>query len=126
MANDYWNRLKADVRSRRKLTFLYGRAAIPGTFTAEVYHEDCPMPLAVVWFGFVGMNAIQIFNSFVFEYARRAGLRSYIHEQMLNSYPGRYVISGAGTKSGTAWMEAIGYKRTAAGFEFHPKQKKKK
>lgn len=120
---DYWKQLKADIRANRKLSFHFGCAAIPGTFTAEAYHEDCPMPLAVVWFGFFGLKGIQIQNSFTFELVRRAGLRTYIHEKMLAAYPSRYILSGAGTKSGSAWMKAVGYKQTDAGWEFHPKAK---
>ena len=119
----YWKTIKADIRASRKISMHWGRAAIPGTFTAEAYHEDCPMPLCVVWFGFFGLKGIEILNSFTFEYARRSGLRTYIHKQMLEAYPGRYILSGAGTKSGEAWMRVTGYKKTAAGWEFHQKTK---
>lgn len=121
----YWKTLQADIKAKRKLSFHFGRSAIPGTFTAEAYHEDCPMPLSVVWFGFFGLQWIQIQNSFTFEYVRRAGLRTYIHEEMLKAYPSRNVLSGAGTKSGEAWMKAAGYKKTRAGWEFHQKAKAK-
>jgi hypothetical protein len=122
MPAEYWNTLRKKLKARNGLTMLFGRAAIPGTFTAEAYHEDCPMPLCVVWFGFFGLQGIQIQNSFTFEYVRRAGLRSFIHEQMVKAYPDRYVLSGAGTKSGEAWMKAVGYRKTAAGWEWHPKK----
>lgn len=121
--NDYWRQLRDKLKHENGLSFHYGKAGAPGTFTAEAYHEDCPMPLCVVWFGFVGLNAIQIQNSFTFEYVRRCGLRTFIHRKMLEAYPGRYILSGAGTKSGQAWMKSVGYKQTKAGWECHPKAK---
>lgn len=117
-SSKYWKSVCEDIRARRKLRALFGHAAIPGSFTVEAYHDDCPMPLAVVWYGFFGLQGIQIQNSFTFEHVRRSGLRTYLHETMLYGYPGHYILSGAGTKSGEAWMKAIGYRRTKAGWEF--------
>ena len=123
MSKEYWETVKDDIRARRKIKFYFGQAAVPGTFTAEVYHDHCPMPLSVVWFGFSGLDCIQIQNSFTFEYVRRAGLRTYINEKLLESYPNRYILSGAGTESGEAWMKAAGYKKTKSGWEYRRKAK---
>ena len=114
----YWDTLKDEIRKRRKLTFHFGQAAIPGTFTAEAYHANFPMPLCVVWFNFCGLDTTQILNSLTFEKVRRAGLRTFIHEQMTAAYPSRRIVSGAGTASGEAWMKAAGYKKTKAGWEY--------
>lgn len=116
---DYWKSLRVKLRAKDGVTLAYGESSIPGCHTIEVRHQDFPMPLAVVWFSFFGLNGIQIYNSFVFEKVRRCGLRTMIHEEMLRSYPKHYVISGAGTTSGQAWMKATGYRKTKAGWEFH-------
>lgn len=119
----YWDRLREKLKKREGVTFLWGMSPIPGTFTANVFHEDMPMPLCVVYYNFFGNEGIQINNSFTFEYVRRSGLRTLIHEKMLEAYPDRWILSGAGTESGTAWMKATGYKKTSLGWEFRRKKK---
>jgi hypothetical protein len=119
-----FQRLRKLVRERRGLTVLYGKAANPGTFTVEIFHEEMPMPVCVVWFRFFGLEGIEIDNSFTFEYLRRCGLRTMAHNFLVRAYPEHYFLSGAGTKSGAAWMKAVGYRQTSAGWEFRPKSSK--
>ena len=120
----YWEELRKKLRGEHGLTYQFGKAAIAGTFTMEAFHDDCPMPLCVVWFNFCGLDTVQILNSFTFEYVRRSGLRSYLHRKMSEAYPTRRIISGAGTDSGIAWMKAAGYKQCKAGWEYRPKKAK--
>lgn len=119
----YWDRLRKELKVRDGVTYQFGQSTNPGSHTLEIFHRDMPMPLCVVWFNFFGLKGIQILNSFTFEHARRCGLRTYAHEMLIASYPERYILSGAGTESGSAWMKAVGYKQTAAGWEFRPRRK---
>lgn len=109
-------------RRGRPLGFCYGQSGIPGVFTIEATHELMLVPIGVVWYTMVGLQGIQIENSFIDERFRRCGVRTYLHEKLLASYPDRtWVISGGGTKSGQAWMRAAGYKKTKMGWEFKRK-----
>jgi len=119
--SEYWQSLRKQIKARRDLVTMFGRAAIPGTQTIELFHYDLPMPLCVVWYQFSGLDCIQIDNSFVFEHVRRCGLRTMAHEQLLRAYPDHWFLSGAGTKSGAAWMRAVGYRQTSSGWEFRRK-----
>lgn len=119
--SDHRKATRDKIKNRYGLSFSYGRSGVPGTYTAEACHEDFPMPLCVVWFGFVALDGIQILGSFTDERYRRCGLRTYVHESMTKAYPTRHIVSGGGTKSGAAWMKATGYKQTKAGWEFHQK-----
>ena len=118
------NAMRSELKSRAGcLSYGYGKSGIPGTTTIEAYHEDMPMPLGVVWYSFAGLNCVQIYSSFVDGHYRRCGIRTYLHEKLLAAYPHvERVLSGAGTKSGMAWMKAVGYKKTAAGWEYHRKK----
>jgi hypothetical protein len=122
---EQWERYRKDARARERLQFRFGRAAQAGVFTAEVYHEDLAGPLAVVWLNYFGLGGIQILNSFVFEYVRRCGLRTFIHEKLLaccNECD--LILSGAGTESGAAWMKATGYVKNKNGWEFRRPKKR--
>ncbi len=122
----WWKKRRSDIKAeigkgldmRQTVTVNIGRPAAPGTFTLEAYHNDFPMPLAVIWFGVVGLSQIQINNIYTFEPLRRCGLMSLLQETILRWYPGRSLVTGAGTKLGKAWMLANGWKETKAGWEF--------
>lgn len=122
--DDRWAEIGREIKSRTHLSYHYGRAAIPGLDTIEAYHRDLPWPVGIVWYNFVGLNALQVLNSFVFENLRRCGVRTYLHERLLSAYPNRdLIITTSGTKSGLAWMKATGYKQTENGWEFHRKHR---
>jgi len=124
-SESWWPLRQSDIRAelskddslRQTVVVQYGRAAIPGTFTLEAYHNDFPMPLAVIWFGLVGLNKIQINNIYTWEPVRRCGLMTLLQTKMLQWHPGRDLVTGAGTKLGRAWMLANGWKKTEAGWE---------
>lgn len=121
---EQWERYRKHCRAREHLEFRFGRAAQPGVFTAEVYHEELPGPLAVVWFNYFGLGGIQILDSFVFEYVRRCGLRTFIHEKMLAiCNECELIVSGGGTESGAAWMKSVGYVKNKRGWEFRRPKK---
>lgn len=120
-----WERYRKDAKARERLEFRFGRAASPGVFTAEVYHEELPGPLAVVWFNYCGQDTIHILNSMVFEYVRRCGLRTFIHEKLLAICRDvDRIVSGGGTESGAAWMKSVGYVKSKAGWEFRRPKKR--
>ncbi len=100
-----------------ELMVLIGRPGAPGAFTLELYHHDFPMPLAVIWFGWVGLDATQINNIYTFEPLRRIGLMTFLQKTMRKWWPKRKLVTGAGTTLGAAFMLKTGWKKTAAGWE---------
>jgi hypothetical protein len=120
-----WERVRQNVRARERIELRFGRAAQPGVWTAEVYHEEMRGPLAVVWFTYFGRDGIEILNSFVYEHVRRSGMRTFIHEEMLRLIADRdLIVSPGATVSGAAWMKATGYVKSKAGWEFRRPKKR--
>jgi len=119
--DDIRSEIGKDQSLRQTVIVQLGRSALPGNFTLEAYHNDFPMPLAVMWFNFCGLKLIQINNIYTFEPMRRCGLMTLLQETMLRWYPDRNLITGAGTDSGRAWMVANGWKKTDSGWELAAK-----
>lgn len=98
---------------------------VPGTCTIEATLLDMPMPLATVWYSFVGRGEIQVMNSFVDERYRRCGLRTLLHERMLACYPAvDRIVTGGATQSGRAWLKSAGFKKCRTGYEFRRRVKR--
>ena len=114
---DYWKTFKTERLKSLPPTYGFSETTIPGTHAIEVRHQDFPMPLAIVWYGFSGWDRLDIFNIFTFEYARRCGLASFALKKLQEHYPDRKMFSGAGTELGQAWMKAVGFRKSAAGWE---------
>ena len=111
--------LSKDAAFYQTITFHFGRAAIPGSMTLETYHNDFPMPLAIMWYTLSGLNQIQINNLYTFEPLRRCGLMAATQKFLLRCFPTRSLVTCCGTELGKPWMFATGWKKTAAGYE-HP------
>lgn len=123
MKDKVFDRIRLEIRNEHGLSVLSGKCGAAGIFTTEVYHTAFLGPICVVWFNFCANDRIQVLNSYVDERLRRCGLRTMVHKQMLEWYPNRTIVSSHGTKSGQAWMKAVGYKQTEAGWEFKRKEK---
>ena len=86
-----------------------------GCGQAELWMPGWSAPVGVVWYhNFYTKNSgqrIEIMNSYTVEGARRIGVRTAIHQEMLKRY-GKCIIT-TGDKSeakGVAWMKKTGYK----------------
>lgn len=127
----WWKKRRADIVGelakdralRQTVTVHYGRSAAPGTFTVEAYHNDFPMPLAVIWYNLCALDKVQVNNIYTFEPMRRCGLMRLLQQTLCEGYPKRALVTGAGTKLGTAFMKSCGWIKTEAGWEL--KQTKK-
>lgn len=117
---------RKEIKARDGVTYGFGRTGIPGTFTIEAYHRDFPMPIGTVWYQFSGRHILDSLNSFVDERFRRCGVRTYLHEKLLYTYPTvTRFQSGGGTKFGIAWMKAMKFKQTDHGWIYErPKAKR--
>jgi hypothetical protein len=125
ISEEWWAKRRDDIKAelskpvglRQTVTATFGRPGCPGTFTIEAYHNDFPMPLAVMWYSYVGLDKIQINNIYTFEPVRRCGLMSFLQECMLKWIHSRSLVTCAGTQLGKAWMLKNGWIKTDAGWE---------
>lgn len=109
-ANDkFWPRIRQEIKDG-KLFYGYGKTAIPGTVTIEATHQDCCMPLGIVWYRWISENQIDIVYSYVRPSVRRCGVRTYLHQRLLACYPHARITTNSGTTEGMQWMSKTGYK----------------
>lgn len=126
MADDRWKTWRGDCRQRdfTRIRVGTGFTSIPGVFTIEVNHFDWPRPIAIVWWRFSGSDGVDVLDSLVQSRLRRCGLRTLLNEFLFRFYPQVQVIrTPDGTRSGLAWMKAVGYRKTDSGWEFRRKVK---
>lgn len=125
-----WKAIRKEVTTELVLGSMiygFGRTSCPGTFTIEANLWTMAYPLAAVWYQFVDGRTIQVMNSFVTAGVRRCGLRTFLHEKMIDAYPTvNRIISDSGTREGAAWMKAVGYQRTKDGYWFFVPDRKKR
>jgi hypothetical protein len=74
--------LSKDKALRQTVSVNYGRPAAPGTFTVEAYHNDFPMPLAVIWYNLCALDKVQVNNIYTFEPMRRCGLMRLLQDTL--------------------------------------------
>lgn len=123
-----WPEERKAIREGRVL--IVGVASgVPGIWTAVAAVDGLSQPIGRVDYGFFGFGTkrptLNIVNSWVHQDLRRCGLRTLIHQRMLEWYPEVVLIrSDRGTADGAAWMKAVGYREAAGGWEFRPKRRK--
>lgn len=113
---DWWEAHRKDWRERKQIHIAWAPSGIPGTRVLMVTSDHFPYPIAMVWWHHARNGTqIHIVNSFVIEKARRCGLRTYLHEMLLEWYPNvRKIVTDDGTPEGLAWLKATGFKQVSA------------
>lgn len=88
-----------------------------GCKQATLWVTGWPIPAGVVWFlAFDNEKAgtLQVLHSYTLPEWRRKGVRSAIHQAMLDSTPGALILTGSpSTESGEAWMKSQGFKKNS-------------
>lgn len=100
------------------LDVRWGKATNNGVFTCEAYIHDLPQPVGLVWYGFFGGNkTIVILDSYVMEKYRRLGIRTKIHNVMIESYKNciSTIMTQAGTKYSLPWLKKMKFKQNQDG-----------
>lgn len=105
----FWPRVAKEVKEG-KLNYGFGKSAIPGLATIEAMHVDCFAPLGTVWFRFISENQIDVVYSYVRPGVRRCGVRTYLHNKLLQTYPHARITTNSGTMDGMQWMAKIGFR----------------
>jgi hypothetical protein len=88
---------------------LHTSLPINGTSAAAFVHFDLPFATGVVQYNHEADGSVAVLHSFVHHALRRCGVRTRIHEEMLDWYPGATFVSAQGSPSGAAWMRSMGY-----------------
>jgi hypothetical protein len=121
----FWPKLQAELRhDKSRLFYGWGQSAVPGVKTIEAVHPDCGCPIGTVWFRWVSDAQIDILYSMVRPGIRRCGIRTYLHEQIVRTWPKARITTNSGTLEGIAWMLKMGFKFNPAGeWVLAPKRK---
>jgi hypothetical protein len=98
---------------------------IPGTQAIIATTPHVPFPVGQVWYRHRNHKVLDIMNSFVFEHCRRCGVRTFLHNELINLYGDlTEIYSNDATDSGAAWMTATGFVKRPDGWHFRVRRKK--
>lgn len=83
---------------------------MPRVYSLEAFLPSFPMMMGQLWYEYGCGNSIVIWNSFVFEYVRRCGLRTQLHEELLRRNPKiRQLVTGRATADSLPWLLKMGW-----------------
>jgi hypothetical protein len=104
------------------LAFEY--TVLRGAIMISAHTNAFPCPVGHVWIRHVGDRALETLASYVEPWARRAGVRTALHAEMLRAYPGAVaVLTGrASGKASKRWLKKEGFKKTPTGWWLHVKR----
>lgn len=98
----------------------------PGTYLITASIPCAPCPMGQVYITFPMNGTIESQSSFVDARVRRCGIRTQIHNYMLETFPDIYrVVAASGSYDGQNWMEATGFKQNNKGDWIFTKKKRK-
>ena len=116
MAIDTWERTKVEIR-QGDLLIKHSAPTIAGTYSLEAVTSSLPYPVGMLWYRWTYDSKIEILNSWVKAEARRSGIRTRMHDFLVNYYKtSKHVVTAHGTEEGTKWMESAGYRQTKDGW----------
>ena len=104
-----------EIRDRSCLSYAFRQSGVPGCSVIEALWDKNPCPIGSVWYSFRGKATIEVLSSYVMNRYRRLGVRNYLHEKILESYPKlKVIVTGEGTKDSLPWLKKMGYKQNEA------------
>lgn len=106
--------LWAETRRNFKLDRLEVRhqsGVAPCLHAIEAYDLDHPCPVGVVWWRWgMGLEEIDILNSYTFPDLRRLGIRTHLQWALIRRAKPKVLITGReSTVDGIRWMQDFGY-----------------
>ena len=108
-----WQRKQAQEKIRVE---HLNHSLIPGTVQIVGFIPDCPYPIGTVWFCFSGRKQIEILHSYTILWARRLGVRTALHREMIRAYPGFAITTGKSNKQSRPWLKKQGFKLKRRGW----------
>lgn len=99
----------------------------PGTVQITGSIACCPSPMGIVWIGFTLNDTIETYGSFVDSRVRRCGVRTAIHNYILDSFPEvDRIVTASGSSYGQPWLIATGFKQNERGDWIFKRKAKKR
>ena len=101
-----------DIRAGRNVTFALGRTTIQHVYALEAAWAGRPCPIGVLWWYWDAPGVVAIAQSFVPEKCRRLGVRTRLHQVLIERLPAmRRIITESATVDGEAWLRFAGFRR---------------
>lgn len=103
--------LRRKLKLRQGVSFRFGTSTIPGTTTIEASHEDVGMPVATMWWRWVGNSTVEIMSMYTPSWARQCGLQAFLFERLVHYARPRRVTTASDTRYSRGWLAKRGFKR---------------
>jgi hypothetical protein len=104
-----------EIRDRSALSISYRQTGCPGCDVVEAIWNKSPCPIGTVWYTWRGKGTIELLSSYVMNHYRRMGVRTYLHEWIISSYPNlKAITTSEGTKDSLPWLKKMGFKKNDA------------
>lgn len=129
MADDGWESSRNQAKDPGSRIIIFGEPRVPGCCTIQVCIPQCPMPVGTVWYRWNGNSVIEVLQSYVVGPLRRCGLRTALHNQMIDSYPTvKKIITAGANDTSKPWLKATGFRinKESGDWEFVVKRGKRK
>ncbi len=110
-----WKRQRKQAQEKLRFDYV-DDSCIPGTKQLIGFISDCPFPIGTVWYCCSGLKQIQILHSYVIRWARRIGVRTALHREMIRAYPGFSITTGEANKRSRPWLKKQGFKLKRRGW----------
>lgn len=95
-----------------------------GVWALYAFYEGWSVPIGTVYYRHSWGNALEMLDSFVITAARRQGVRTAMHNELIRGYPSiTSIVTETGNKKSTPWMLKNGYKQTSKGWKCKIKRK---
>ncbi len=104
-------------QARKKLQFEYlDHSQVPGTMQLAGFIGALPWPIGTVWYRFSGLKQIEVIHSYTIRWARRLGVRTALHREMLRGYPGFSITTAEANQRSRPWLKKQGFKKKRRGW----------
>lgn len=89
---------------------------VPGTYAAEATIPSFACPIGCVYWRYgEGNDTIEILTSFTINSLRRKGIRTQIHDAMVEFLGRTRFVTTTGNKRSTPWLIKMGFKKNERG-----------
>lgn len=99
-----------------KVAVSWRETIVPGTYAAEATISSFACPVCCVYWRYgEGNDTIEILTSFTLKSFRRRGIRTQVHDSMVDTLGRTRFVTTTGNKRSTPWLIKMGFKKNKRG-----------